>query len=127
MQAIASGRRHLECGRLADPSGTRLTLNSQTARRGRTRHARAQLRDGDLTVTLDFQFGDDGLIESMRSETRGRSVGGQMLPTPWEGRMSNYQRVAGMLVPLDGEVAWLVDGERRPYWRGRIVEIEHQY
>jgi hypothetical protein len=30
-----------------------------------------------------------------------------------------------MLVPLNGEVAWLLPEGEKPYWRGRITEISH--
>jgi hypothetical protein len=42
------------------------------------------------------------------------------------GRFINYQERNGMLIPLDGEVAWnLPDGDLS-YWRGRIEAIEYQ-
>jgi hypothetical protein len=31
-----------------------------------------------------------------------------------------------MLVPLDGEVAWLPPEGAKPYWRGYITEIVHE-
>jgi hypothetical protein len=30
-----------------------------------------------------------------------------------------------MLVPLDGEVAWLLPEGAKPYWRGHITEIDY--
>ncbi|MCU0933983.1 MAG: hypothetical protein MUE86_05990, partial [Thiobacillaceae bacterium] len=59
-------------------------------------------------------------------EDRGRAVGDQVIPTPWEGRMSNYQRRHGLLIPVDGEVAWLTPEGRLPYWRGTITELGYQ-
>ena len=32
-----------------------------------------------------------------------------------------------MLVPLNGEVAWLLPEGEKPYWRGRITEISHEF
>jgi hypothetical protein len=32
-----------------------------------------------------------------------------------------------MLVPLNGEVAWLPPEGEKPYWRGRIDEIDHDF
>ena len=52
-----------------------------------------------------LRFGDDGLIEAAQAEARGRTVGGRVIPTPWEGRMSNYDVRNGMHVPLTGEAA----------------------
>lgn len=88
--------------------------------------ARGTLADGDLALSLTFHFGRDGLIDTIRADSRGRAVDGAVVPTPWEARMSNYQRRDGLLVPLDGEVAWLAPQGRLPYWRGRITEIVYQ-
>lgn len=90
------------------------------------RSARATLADGKLTLSMTFFFSDDGLIEAIRADRRGRTVDGKIVPTPWEGRFSNYQRRDGLLVPLDGEVAWLTPQGRLPYWRGTIVAIAYQ-
>jgi hypothetical protein len=32
-----------------------------------------------------------------------------------------------MRVPLDGEVAWLLPEGPKPYWRGRIAEIDYEF
>ena len=91
------------------------------------RAARAELRDGEVAVKLLFRFNDQDLIESVEAESRGRMVGEQVAPTPWGGRLWSYQRRAGMLVPLQGEVAWLLPEGARPYWRGRITTVEYQF
>lgn len=87
------------------------------------RSARATLIDGDARLTMTFHFGADGLIETIRAEDRGRTVGDKIIPTPWEGRMFDYQRRSGLLVPVQGEVAWLTPEGRLPYWRGKIEEL----
>lgn len=87
------------------------------------RQADVTLRDGAVAVTLRITFGDDGLIAMVRAEQRGRQVGDTFVPTPWQGRFRNYAVRDGVRVPLDGEVAWVVDGAERPYWRGHIETI----
>ncbi len=74
-----------------------------------------------------FRFDDEGLIESVRAEARGRTVGKTFVMTPWEGRWSNYQERDGMLVPLTGEVAWLTQEGEKPYWRGTIASITYEF
>lgn len=69
------------------------------------RSARATLTDGPLSLTLLFIFNDAGLIESVRADARGRTVGGSVVMTPWEGRWSDYQERDGMRLPMTGEVA----------------------
>jgi hypothetical protein len=91
------------------------------------RSARATLVDGSVAVTMLFSFNDDGTIHTVRAEARGRTVGDQIIPTPWQGRFWNYQLRGGMQVPLDGEVAWLLSEGARPYWRGRITEIAYEF
>lgn len=90
------------------------------------RSARATLVDGALSLTLLFRFDDQGLIESVRAEARGRTVGGTVVMTPWEGRWSDYQVRDGMRVPMAGEVAWLAPEGRKPYWRGRITSLRYE-
>lgn len=91
------------------------------------RTARALLADGDLAVSLDFTFGADRLIESVQAAARGRSVRGGFEPTPWRGRFWHYERRQGVLVPIEGEVAWVIDGHDRPYWRGRLTGIGYDF
>src|SRR4028118_1890566 len=90
------------------------------------RSARATLEEGDISLTMLFTFDERGLIETVRAEERGRAVGDKIVPTPWRGRFWNYEERGGMLVPLDGEVAWLPPEGEKPYWRGHITEDAYQ-
>ena len=89
--------------------------------------AKATLKDGDLSLTLLFRFDEHGLIESVRTEARGRTVAGTVVPTPWEGRWSHYEPRDGMRVPTEGEVAWMLPEGPRPYWRGRITRLDYEF
>jgi hypothetical protein len=89
--------------------------------------ARATLRDGETTVAMVSHFSDDGLIESVRAEARGRTVGDTVIPTPWEGRWSHYDLRDGMRIPLEGEVAWVLPEGPRAYWRGRIASLTYEF
>jgi len=91
------------------------------------RSAKGTLTDGSIDVTLLFSFNGDNLIESVRADARGRTVGADVIPTPWEARVWNYVERSGMLVPLDGEVAWLLPEGRKPYWRGHIEELVYDF
>jgi hypothetical protein len=88
--------------------------------------SRLTLVDGDTSVSLDVRFGANGLIEAVYSEGRYRDVDGTQIKTPWEGRFWNYEERDGMLIPLDGEVAWLLPEGRWPYWRGHIDNIAYE-
>lgn len=89
--------------------------------------ANASLTDGSLTLTLLFRFNDAGLIESFRAESRGGMVGKEMVMAPWEGRFANYQTYGGMSVPTLGEVAWIRPDGRKPYFRGTITALRHEF
>jgi hypothetical protein len=90
------------------------------------RQARATLSDGAVSASLSFCFRADGLIDSVHAEDRGRTVGRQIVPTPWEGRWSDWREHDGAVVPFRGEVAWLLPEGRRPYWRGAITALAYR-
>jgi hypothetical protein len=87
--------------------------------------ARAKLGAGATSVSLDFHFGTDGLVERVFTPARMRDVAGRGVPTPWEGRFTRYEWRRGFLVPTEGEVAWLLPTGRQTYWRGRVTDIEY--
>jgi hypothetical protein len=89
--------------------------------------ADATMVDGDISMTMRFTFGADGLIESVRADARGALVGDKVVMMPWEGRMSYYQQRDGLRVPLTGEAAWLTEGGRKPYWRGTITSARYEF
>jgi Family of unknown function (DUF6920) len=83
---------------------------------------KATVRDSETTVTLLFRFLENGSIESVRAEGRGRPKVGAVIPTPWEVRWINYQLQDGMRIPVEDEVAWMLSEGPRPYYRGRIIK-----
>ena len=91
------------------------------------RSAHATLVEGDISITMLFTFNEEGLIDTVRAEARGRAVGDEIVPTPWQGRFWNYEERGGMRVPLDGEVAWLLPEDEKPYWRGHITELDYEF
>jgi len=92
-----------------------------------SRSAYATLTEGTTSITMLFTFDEQGLIDSVGTEARGRTVGGEVVPTPWQGRFWNYEERGGMQVPLDGEVAWQLPEGPKPYWRGSIAEIDYEF
>lgn len=89
--------------------------------------AKATLVDGETKLTMLFRFNENSLIELVRAEARGRVIGGTVVPTPWEGHFSHYELRDGMRIPLEGEVAWMLPGGAKPYWRGRITRISYEF
>jgi hypothetical protein len=89
--------------------------------------ARATLVDGDVSLTLTFAFAADGSMAGVRAEARGRTVGREVVMTPWEGRWFDFELRDGMRVPMRGEVAWLTPQGRRPYWRGTVTALRYEF
>ena len=89
--------------------------------------AEATLRDGETAVTLLFRFDENDLIKSVRAEARGRTVRDTLIPTPWEGRWSEYERRDGMCIPTEGEVAWVLVEGNKTYWRGQVTSIHYEF
>jgi len=88
--------------------------------------ADATMVDGDISMTMRFTFGSGGVIESVRADARAAMVGGKQVMMPWEGRMSDYQDLDGMRLPLTAEAAWLTPQGRKPYWRGTIASARYE-
>lgn len=90
--------------------------------------AQVTLADGAIGVSLLIRFDSHtGLIDSVRAEARGRTVGTEIVATPWEGHWSDYTEHAGMMVPMSGEVAWLTPEGRRTYWRGTVTAHDYEF
>jgi hypothetical protein len=89
--------------------------------------AHATLDDGPLTLTLLFRFNADGLIDTVRAESRGRAVDGKTVDAPWQGRYWRYAMQDGMRVPQEGEVAWLLPEGDQPYWRGTTLSATYEF
>ncbi len=89
--------------------------------------AQATLRDGDVTVTLLFTFNNEGLLDTVYADGRYREQDGVQVATPWQGRFWQYEQRDGMLIPLAGEVSWLLPAGPLPYWRGDIEAIRFDY
>lgn len=89
--------------------------------------ANATMTDGPITVTMLFRFGTEGLVESIFVEGRATTVGTETVLMPWECRMSNYQTIEGMRVPLTGEALHITPEGEKPYFKGTIETMDYQF
>ena len=89
--------------------------------------ANASIADGPLTLTLLFRFNDAGLIDSVRAEARGATVGDQVVMMPWECSVKGYAVRDGMMVPLTGEAAWMRSEGRHAYFHGTIRRLTYEF
>ena len=90
------------------------------------RSAVATLDDAGIAVSLVFEVNDDGQVVSISGD-RYKESGGSYARQPWQIRCDEYRVRDGMLIPLHCEAAWISDGTREPYWRGRITSIAYRY
>ena len=91
--------------------------------------ANATLIDGPISLTLLFRFNDDGLIASVRAESRGAGAGkdGAMVMLPWDCALSDYRPQDGMLIPMTGEAAWVRPGGRKAYFVGHVRKLSVEF
>lgn len=75
---------------------------------------------GASRATITFALDDGGLIVSASAASRAFDATGKRYP--WRGRFWDYQHSSGHLIPMQAEVAWMIDGEAFVYWRGNIED-----
>ncbi len=88
--------------------------------------ARVTLADADTTVSCDVNFGEHGEIVGIAAMRAGAPNRKYEL-TRWVGRFGDYRRVEGMMIPTSGEVGWMLPEGPRPYFRARIVDVQHDF
>ena len=86
--------------------------------------ARATLTDGEVSVSLVFQFGDRGEIVSTYTPERYRDVNGTAVKTSWTCRYGEFARVNGMMIPMEGDAAWSLPEGSLSYCRVHLREME---
>jgi hypothetical protein len=71
-------------------------------------------------------FGEHGEIVGI-SAMRGGAPNRKFELTRWVGRFGDYRRVDGMMIPMSGEVEWVLPEGPRPYFRARIVDVHYDF
>jgi hypothetical protein len=88
--------------------------------------ARVTLADADTTVACDVNFGVHGEIVGI-SAMRGGAPNRKFELTRWVGRFGDYRRADGMMIPMSGEVEWVLPEGPRAYFRARIVDVQYDF
>lgn len=89
------------------------------------KRAKATLKDGNITVSLEFTFNDKGEITTIYSKDRFKEIDGKYIPTPWICRLSDYKYKEGYKIPMKGEVAWIIDGVESTYYKLEIQDAKY--
>lgn len=82
-----------------------------------TRTIKVALGSGASRAEITFGLDAAGLIETAGAASRTFSTGKCY---PWHGRFWDYQKISGRMIPMQGEVAWVIDEKNFVYWRGRL-------
>jgi hypothetical protein len=96
-------------------------------------HALTWTVDGPRTITvatgqgaaraeIAFELDDAGLILAASAVSRTFGQSGKRYP--WRGRFWDYHFVDGRQLPMQAEVAWVIDGNDFTYWRGKMESWE---
>jgi hypothetical protein len=77
-------------------------------------------------VSVTFRVASDGRLLSAAAEDRPRMTRGGAVPTAWHATFADEEAPFGpWRLPVGAEVAWVVEGRRLPYFRGRFVEATY--
>lgn len=85
--------------------------------------ARAVFRDEGTTVSLVFDFTNEGDVARVWTPLRSREVNGSYIPTPWEVTCRDWRVHLGMRIPTYCEVSWRLESGLFTYWKGTVHEI----
>lgn len=107
---------------------TRLLPNTDLQWQGVDEHnAIVTINDGMQQASLKITFDNHDLISQVYAEARSRTLGNQVIATPWRGRFWQYAWHDGMLIPEAGEVGWLLPEGYLPYWRGKLRQVSFEF
>ena len=87
------------------------------------RSVEVSCRVNEKRLGVIFDFDASGDIVRCSAAARPRDVGGETIPTPWGGELSEYRPLDGIRLPTFGEVYWDLPEGRFVYWRGRITGV----
>ena len=85
--------------------------------------ARAVISNGAFRRTFRVSFDDNGRILRYAAEFQAQA-NGRYHGSGEHVERADYREVDGVMVPMAFEIARVIDGEIRPFWRGRVETIE---
>jgi hypothetical protein len=77
---------------------------------------------GGERVTALLHFDDAGDVVAASAEARPRTVGKQVVDTPFRGLFGEYREFDGVRLPTTAEVSWLLPDGPFTYFRCRITD-----
>jgi hypothetical protein len=73
---------------------------------------------GESRAEITFGLNEEGLIETAGAVSRAFGADKHY---PWHGQFWDYQNIDGRKIPMQGEVAWVIDQKDFVYWRGKLT------
>ncbi len=92
-----------------------------------SRNLRVTFAHRSVRGTVNFVVDEQGRVLEARAESRGRSVGKAIVPTPWWGRYGDYKDYGGIRMPSTAEVFWGPPEGAYAYVRIEILEAALQF
>ncbi len=75
---------------------------------------------GETAAEVSFTLDSDGRIATILAPDRPRGLKNDFVPTPWQGRFTDYRQHLGVWLPFAAEVSWTLDGQEFIYWQGHM-------
>lgn len=88
------------------------------------RAAKVTLRLPSLAVSAVLHFDDESRLCRVTAQ-RHMEEGGRFPLRDWSGQVSEYRRIAGLLVPVKANAMWHLESGDLEYFRGEVTQIEH--
>jgi hypothetical protein len=73
--------------------------------------------------TVELHLDERGRVQRIWCERRPMAQGKRVVERPWFGTVLGYREYAGLAVPAQMEVGWMLDGEPFVYFRCSITEF----
>lgn len=87
--------------------------------------AKATIKDGKLSGTAVFEFGEDCLISIIKTEDRFMTKNGGYIKRPYRAELSDYKRLDSCLVPTKVRLYWDNGSEDRKASEIQVTQIRY--
>lgn len=77
-----------------------------------------------VSATVEYTFSEENLIQSIFVPDREKSDGKTVDLKPWIGEFAQYEEREGVLIPIQGQVSWLLDSGKFTYFIGNMTSYK---
>jgi hypothetical protein len=87
--------------------------------------ARATMSYAGITATATFEFAQDGRVTRVSAE-RYMGGGSDAVLRPWTIPLRAWQRLDGIVVPVEGDVTWQLESGPFNYYNFRVTALRYE-